>query len=52
MCEMTSEHLDSPDAPVLTPTSSEFIEVPEDPYADDNDDKRLWIGNLDTRMTE
>lgn len=30
----------------------ETILVPDDPYGDDDDDKRLWIGNLDTRMTE
>ncbi|KAI8779170.1 RNA-binding protein 18 [Biomphalaria glabrata] len=32
--------------------ASEHIEVPEDPYYEDDDDKRLWIGNLDPRMTE
>uniref|UniRef100_A0A0B6ZDU2 Probable RNA-binding protein 18 n=1 Tax=Arion vulgaris TaxID=1028688 RepID=A0A0B6ZDU2_9EUPU len=31
---------------------SDEIEVPEDPCVDEDDDRRLWIGNLGTDITE
>ncbi|KAH9498998.1 putative RNA-binding protein 18 [Bulinus truncatus] len=40
------------DLPVPPDDGSDHIEVPEDPYYEDDDDKRLWIGNLDPKMSE
>ncbi|CAG5128092.1 unnamed protein product, partial [Candidula unifasciata] len=31
---------------------TEEIDVPDDPCEDDDDDRRLWIGNLGTEITE
>ncbi|GFN92938.1 hypothetical protein PoB_001944400 [Plakobranchus ocellatus] len=33
-------------------TQGSIMNIPDDPFGENEDDKRLWIGNLDSNMTE
>ena len=43
---------DQTDSSERVPPKVDNLDVPDDPFGDEYTDRRLWIGNLDQRLTE